>query len=168
MNKSIEYTDAEGNLVIFPKPKVTVDCDVVVQPDPCPVPVELTAEGCKDTVLVDMGDVYLESQGLILQLDVTVKHVCPGKRVALAAILTEVDENGTEHQRGMKVMTLPAHSAPVCRDVLVKCIKFVVPEDLDVSGGEPLSLCNPRNFKARFLANAIDTDYRCCEPLVTE
>ena len=103
-----------------------------------------------------------------MQLDVTVKHVCPGKRVALAAILTEVDENGTEHQRGMKVMTLPAHSAPVCRDVLVKCIKFVVPEDLDVSGGEPLSLCNPRNFKARFLANAIDTDYRCCEPLVTE
>ena len=67
-------------------------------------------------------------RALILQLDVTVKNVCPGKRVALAAILTEVDENGTEHQRGMKVMTLPAHSAPVCRDVLVKCIKFVVPE----------------------------------------
>src|SRR5699024_8386631 len=48
VNKSIEYTDAEGNLVIFPKPKVTVDCDVVVQPDPSPVPAALTAEGCKD------------------------------------------------------------------------------------------------------------------------
>ena len=69
---------------------------MVVQPDPCPVPVDLVAEGCKDTVLVDMGDVFLESQGRILQLDVTVKNVCPGKRVALAAILTEVDENGTE------------------------------------------------------------------------
>ncbi len=96
VNESIEYTDAEGNLVVFPKPKVTVDCSVVVQPDPCPVPVDLVAEGCKDTVLVDMGDVFLESQGRILQLDVTVKNVCPGKRVALAAILTEVDENGTE------------------------------------------------------------------------
>lgn len=39
-----------------------------------------------------------------------------------------------EHQRGMKAMTIPAHSYPSCRDVLVKCIKFVVPEDLDVSG----------------------------------
>ena len=168
VNESIEYTDAEGNLVVFPKPKVTVDCSVVVQPDPCPVPVDLVAEGCKDTVLVDMGDVFLESQGRILQLDVTVKNVCPGKRVALATILTEVDENGTEYQRGMKVMTLPAHSGPACRDVRVKCIKFVVPEDLDVSGGSPVSLCNPRNFKARFLANVIDTDYRCCESLETE
>ena len=168
VNESIEYTDAEGNLVVFPKPKVTVDCSVVVQPDPCPVPVDLVAEGCKDTVLVDMGDVFLESQGRILQLDVTVKNVCPGKRVALAAILTEVDENGTEYQHGMKVMTLPAHSGPACRDVRVKCIKFVVPEDLDVSGGSPVSLCNPRNFKARFLANVIDTDYRCCESLETE
>ena len=68
VNESIEYTDAEGNLVVFPKPKVTVDCSVVVQPDPCPVPVDLVAEGCKDTVLVDMGDVFLESQGRILQL----------------------------------------------------------------------------------------------------
>ena len=168
VNESIEYTDAEDNLVVFPKPKVTVDCSVVVQPDPCPVPVDLVAEGCKDTVLVDMGDVFLESQGRILQLDVTVKNVCPGKRVALAAILTEVDENGTEYQRGMKVMTLPAHSGPACRDVRVKGIKFVVPEDLDVSGGSPVSLCNPRNFKARFLANVIDTDYRCCESLETE
>lgn len=168
VNASITYSDAEGNVVIFPKPKVMVDCDVVVQPDPCPVPVELKAEGCADSVVVDMGDVSLSSQGRILQLDVTVKNVCPGKRVALAAILTEVDENGMEHQRGMKVMTLPAHDQPSCRDVLVKCIKFVVPEDLDVSGGSPTSLCSPRSFKARFLANAIDTDYRCCEGVLTD
>ena len=38
-----------------------------------PRAVDLVAEGCKDTVLVDTGDVFLESQGRILQLDVTVK-----------------------------------------------------------------------------------------------
>ena len=43
-------------------------------------------------------------------------------------------------------------------------IKFVVPEDLSVSGG---AMCSPRKFKARFLANNIDTDYRCCESAVT-
>lgn len=164
VNESITYSDKEGNVVSFPKPMVSVECDIVVYPEPCPEPVDLTVEGCQDSVLVDLGDVYLESQGRIIQMDVTIQNVCPGKRVALAAILTEVDKDGMEHQRGMKAFTIPAHSAPVCRDVLVKCIKFVVPEDLSVSGG---AMCSPRKFKARFLANNIDTDYRCCESTMT-
>lgn len=164
VNQSITYSDREGNLVSFPKPAVTVECDIVVHPEECPEPVELSVEGCQDSVLVDLGDVYLESQGRIIQMDVTIKNVCPGKRVALAAILTEVDQNDMEYQRGMKAVTIPAHSAPACRDVLVKCMKFVVPEDLNVSGG---AMCSPRKFRARVLANYIDTDYRCCESVVT-
>ena len=163
VNQSVQYSDAEGNLVAFPDPEVTVDCDVVVHPEPCPTPVELSAQGCQDSVLVDLGDVPLSSQGRILQLDVTIKNVCPNRRVALAVILTELDENDMEHQRGMKAMTIPAHSYPSCRDVLVKCIQFVVPEDLDVSGGATDALCNRRRFRARFLANTVDSDYRCCE-----
>lgn len=164
VNESITYSDQEGNVVSFPKPTVSVECDIVVHPEPCPEPVDLTVEGCQDSVLVDLGDVYLGSQGRIIQMDVTIQNVCPGKRVALAAILTEVDQDGMEHQRGMKAFTIPAHSAPVCRDVRVKCIKFVVPEDLNVSGA---AMCSPRKFKARFLANNIDTDYRCCESTIT-
>ena len=164
VNQSITYSDKEGNVVSFPKPTVSVECDIVVYPEKCPEPVDLTVEGCRDSVLVDLGDVYMESQGRIIQMDVTIQNVCPGKRVALAAILTEVDQEGMEHQRGMKAFTIPAHSAPVCRDVLVKCIKFVVPEDLSVSDG---AMCSPRKFKARFLANNIDTDYRCCESTIT-
>lgn len=164
VNESITYSDQEGNVVSFPKPTVSVECDIVVHPEPCPEPVDLTVEGCQDSVLVDLGDVYLGSQGRIIQMDVTIQNVCPGKRVALAAILTEVDQDGMEHQRGMKAFTIPAHSAPVCRDVLVKCIKFVVPEDLNVAG---TAMCSPRKFKARFLANNIDTDYRCCESTIT-
>ena len=55
---------------------------------------------------------FLESQGRILQLDLTLKQVCPGKRGALAVILTEVDENGQEHARGMKTVTIPATISP--------------------------------------------------------
>ena len=120
--------------------------------------------GCLDAVLIDMGNVSLDSQGRIIQMDVTIKNVCPGKQVALAAILAEVDQNGMEYQRGMKAMTIPAHSFSTCRDVRVKCIKFVVPEDLSVSGG---AMCSARNFKARFIAHNIDTDYRCCESMIT-
>ena len=164
VNQSITYSDTEGNNVIFPAPTVSVECDIVVNPEACPTPVAFTVEGCADSVLVDLGDTYLESQGRIIQMDVTLKNVCPGKRIALAAILSEVDENGKEHQRGMKAITIPAHNFSTCRDIQVKCIKFVVPEDLSVSGGP---FCRPRNFKARFIANSIDTDYRCCESVIT-
>lgn len=57
----------------------------MIRPEKCPEPVDLVVEGCDDSVLVDLGDVYLESQGRIIQMDVTIKNVCPGKRVALAA-----------------------------------------------------------------------------------
>ena len=166
-NQSITYSDNEGNVVIFPDPKVDVNCDIVVNPEGCPEPVDLSVDGCADSVLVDMGDVQLESLGRIIQMDVTIKNVCPGKRVALAAILTEVDENGMEYQRGMKTFAIPAHDAPGCRDVLVKCIKFVVPEALAVADEESGAMCSPRQFKARFIAHNIDTDYRCCESVVT-
>ena len=167
VNQSITYSDDEGNAVTFPSPSVLVECGVVVNPEPCPIPVELSIGGCQDSMVIDMGSTYLESLGRILQLDVTVKNVCPGKRVALAVILTEVDSNGEEYQRGMKTFTIPAHNSPTCRDVLVRCIKFVLPEDLDVSGGNPNAMCNERNFKARFIAHNIDTDYRCCDSIVT-
>lgn len=167
VNQSITYSDAEGNVVHFPEPTVLVECNEVVHPEPCPVPVDLVVEGCSDAVLVDLGDTYLESLGRIVQMDVTIKHVCPGKRVALAVILTETDENGMEHQRGMKAMTIPAHNHATCRDILVQCIKFVVPEDLDVSTDTPRAACEPRNLKARVIAHNIDTDYRCCESVLT-
>lgn len=167
VNESITYSDNEGNTVIFPAPTVEVDCGVVVNPEECPVPVDLSVPGCSDAVLVDMGSVALESVGRIIQLDVTIRNVCPGKRVALAAILTEVDGEGMEYQRGMKAMAIPAHDAPGCRDVLVRCIKFVVPESLSENGEEVGSMCAERNFKARFIAHYIDTDYRCCEAELT-
>ncbi len=167
VNKSVVYSDAEGNVVVFPDPTVRVDCDIVYTPERCPVPVDITVGNCQDSLLVDLGDTYLESLGRIVQLDVTVKNVCPNRRVALAVILTEVDANGMEYQRGMKAITIPAHSYPTCRDILVKCVKFVLPEDLDVSGGSPRSLCGPRNLKVRLIAHNIDTDYRCCEAVVT-
>lgn len=167
VNQSITYSDSEGNVVVFPDPSVTVECGIVVKPEPCPVPVDLTIDGCQDSVVIDVGDTYLESLGRILQLNVTVKNVCPRKRVALAVILTEIGPNGDEYQRGMKAITIPAHNSPICRDILVRCIKFVLPEDLDVSGGTPKAICNPRNFKVRFIAHNIDTDYRCCDSVIT-
>lgn len=166
INQSITYSDNEGNVVTFPSPSVTVDCGAVIHPEPCPVPINVTIRGCQDSVVIDLGDVSLESLGRILQLNMTIQNVCPGKRVALAVILTEVDANGNEHSRGMKTFTIPAHNNTGCRDISIKCVKFVLPEDLDVSGNTQNRICNARNFKARVIAHYIDTDFRCCDSTI--
>lgn len=162
VNQSILYSDTEGNAVTFPAPSVKVTCDDVICPEKCPTPVELSIGGCQDFLSVDLGDTCLESPGRILQVETTIKNVCPGKRVALAIILTELDHSGKECPRGMKTVTVPAHHHTGCRDVHVKGITFVLPEDLDKTGC-PHSICNTRNFRARLISHYIDTDYRCID-----
>lgn len=167
VNQSITYSDTENNTVTFPAPTVTVDCGIVVKPEECPEPVNLTMSGCQDALVVDLGDTYMESLGRILQVNTTIKNVCPGKRVALAISLTEVDSHGVEHQRGLKTITIPAHNFPTCRDIQVRCIKFVLPEDLNVSGGTPGTLCSPRNLRVRLISHNIDNDFLCCDTVTT-
>lgn len=162
VNKRITYHDAEGNSAVFPSPPIDVDCSLTFCSEECPEPVEIEFEGCQDTLDFNAGAVSLNSLGRILELSVTLENICPNKRVALAVILTEIDIHGNEHKRGMKILTVPEHFQPGCHDVIVHCIRFVLPEDLDETG-RPSSLCNPRRFKARFLANYIDSGFSCQE-----
>lgn len=162
VNESTTYSDTEHNVVRFPSPELDVDCDIVIRPEHCPKPVELTVEGCEDSVHFDAGDLWMESLGRIVLLDVKLRNICPHKRVALAVLLFEVDEEGNEYKRGMKTMTIPAHTRQTCRDVTVRNIKFVLPEDLDVCGS-PCAICNKRKFKARFIVHYIDNDFYCCD-----
>lgn len=161
VNESITYHDTEGNAVTFPSPEIDVNCGIVILPEKCPEPVNVTIDGCTDTVEFNAGELDMESLGRILQLDVTIRNVCPHRRVALAVVLHEVDSCGNEHKRGLKTITVPAHTRKNCHDVIVRCIKFVLPEDLDVSGSKD-AICNQRKFKARFIAHYIDNDFECC------
>ena len=164
VNKSLSYSDRENNVMNFPNPVVQVDCsNPMIYPEPCPSPMDFQVEGCKDSVIVDALETKLQSLGRIIQVDVPVKNVCPGKRVAVAVILTEVDSKGVEHARGMKTLMIPAQTGTECQDLLLKCVHFVVPEELDVTGNTT-SICNDRSFKARVMANYIDTDFVCCDP----
>ncbi|MBQ8238316.1 MAG: VWA domain-containing protein [Oscillospiraceae bacterium] len=163
VNESIDYDDAQGNTPDFGDPEILVNCGDVVIPEPCPLPVSITMEGCEDEIEIDAGDAVLESLGRILKLDVTIPNVCPGRRVALAVILTEEDDEGNEYRRGMKTLVIPAHDGESCRDVTVRCIRFVLPEELDVSG-DAGRLCDQRNFRVRFIANYIDAGFTCCTP----
>ena len=162
VNTDINYRDKEGNEVCFPSPSVYVDCGVDVLPEACPEPVDLTVTGCDGTIVFDAGELTMESLGRIVEVDVTLRNVCPNRRVALAAILTEVDDEGDEHERGMKIMTIPAHTAERCRDVAVRCIKFILPQNLD-GCGEPVAMCQPRDLRVRVLSHYNDGVFTCCE-----
>lgn len=158
VNQSIQYSDAQGNLVDFPDPTVNVKCDLVVCAEPCPTPVDVVAEGCSETVVVDVGDVQLGAQGRIIQLEVTVKDVCPNRRVALGVMLEELGPDGKIEPRGFKAYTIPAHTQPGCRDIQVQCIRFVVPEDVSLWGK---SLCDTRRFQVQLIAQEMDWEFHC-------
>lgn len=162
VNESVTYSDDTGNVVVFPSPNIEVECDIVVNPEGCPVPVDFSIDGCEDSVELDAGSLAVESLGRILMLDVTVRNVCPGKRVALAVIVNELDAQGNEYKRGMKTFVIPAHNRSVCQDVTVRCVKFVLPEELDVAAGSSTTICNERRFRARFITHYIDNDFECC------
>ena len=161
VNESITYTDDEGNIVTFPSPTINVECNETIYPEACPLPVDLTIDGCEDTIEFDAGELNLESLGRIVQLDVTLKNICPNKRVALAILLSEIDNEENEYKRGMKTMTIPAHTRDTCQDIIVKCIKFVLPEDLSVNN-QPNTMCYQRKLRARFIAHYIDDHFDCC------
>ena len=128
--------------------------------DTCPSAVDFTINGCVDAAQVNLGDVVITSLGRIIQLDLTLRSVCPDKQVAVAVQLTEVDDRGFENSRGIKFFTVPIRTDESCTDVQISCIRFVVPEIFN-------SICEARNFRARVLANYIDTDFVCCDNSVS-
>lgn len=162
VNESVTYSDDMGNIAVFPSPEIEVDCGTVITTEKCPIPVNIAVDGCEDSIEFNAGTLGLESLGRIIQIDVTLRNVCPHRRVAMAVILTEVDNEGNEYKRGLKTITVPAHTRAACQNIEVRCIKFVLPEDLDVSSDNSGSICNRRNFRARFIAHYIDSDFECC------
>ena len=162
VNAEIEYTDNQGNTVSFPDPTVSfpdptvhVTCGPTVPMDIDLFPVDITLEGCQDYVIYNAGDLPLEDSGRILNMAINLLSVCPGKRVALAAVLTEEDAEGMLLPRGMKTFTIPAHNMPGCSDVHVTCMRFVLPDD-----GTPF--CQPRTLRAQFMAHYVDHDFTSC------
>ena len=121
---------------------------------------QIAIKSCNDVLEKDLGEVYLESQGRMLELSFTLKQVCPCKRTAVAIILHEINSFGAELPRGFKTVLVPAHNEPKCSDIRINCIRFVLPESLDPSLGGEKSMCNTRRFVARITANYVDTNFK--------
>ena len=155
----------DGNQEPFPlmNPTITISEngeDIIVEP--CPEPIDIIVPPCQDSVHVTVPNVPIAGLGRIIQMDVTINNVCPGKRTAVSVILSEEDTQGILHPRGVKHFMIPALSGEICQSVTLKCIQFSVPEALDPDAVTD-SLCHTRKFSAQVLANYVDTDFQCCD-----
>ena len=171
VNYGVRYRDRAGTELTFPSPTVEVDCTRPPQPctDCCPDPVRVNLCGCQQNACVEVCDVTPDGLGRVVNVAVTLRSICPGKRVAAAVLLTELGPCGQEFSRGMQTFTVPAHPGPGCQDVRVPCVRFIVPEDLNLTHGcDWDSVCSPREFHVRVMANYIDTDFLCCESVGTK
>lgn len=110
-------------------------------------------DGLADVVTCNLNDVSIESNGRLLDLTVKIRGVQPGKRIALGILLTELAENGAAESRGLRTMTIPAHSESDKRDILVSHIRFILPEDLSLGSSD-----GHRLFSVGALAHYIDLD----------
>ena len=88
--------------------------------------------------------------GRVLDVHATLLNVCPGRRSALGLTLTEVDGSGTEHARGFRAVSVPAHHGKCNRDVQLETIRFLLPEDM--------SLQRRRHFICRMSHHYLDSD----------
>lgn len=157
VNRCVHYSDRDCNELTFPNPQVTIAKDMPCLPDACPQPVEAVMETCQEAVCVRAPDTPVSSPGRMVYVDALIKNVCPGRRVAVAVQLTETMCGGEEKPVGMRTLTIPPRGGEGCEDVMLRCIRFVVPDSC-------CSLCKPRSFRVRVYANYLDMDFLCCKP----
>ncbi len=119
--------------------------------------VDFTIGGCNDVVRFDAGDVSLSQDGKVLCVDVTLTNVCPNRRVALAALLSELDATDAEQRRGMNCMTVSGQNGSAPADIAVRGIRFVLPADISLSNG------GSRRFRLRFISHYIDNEINCVD-----
>ena len=67
--------------------------------------------------------------GRVLDVNMTLLNVCPGRRGALGLTLVELDGSGTEYARGFQAVAVPAHHGRCNQDMTLDTIRFIIPEE---------------------------------------
>lgn len=119
---------------------------------------EIIVNPCDEIICHNLGDFYPDSQGCILELSLTLKNVCRGKRVAVGILLYEINCNNEEYPRGFKTLEIPDQEQNVTDDIEVKNIRFILPNTQYTSGN-----MNQRRFVVKVVSHYIDfnTDNQC-------
>ena len=119
---------------------------------------EFQIQGCNDHVCYNAGVLPLSGQGRLINTSVTLRRVCPGKKIALGVTLVELDRCNRCHNRAFKAYEVTVPSGSGCiSNLQVRDIFFVVPETSSLNGGTA-TMCGTRRFKILATANYLDTN----------
>jgi len=109
-----------------------------------------SCEGSKELTL--LSECHNEdSLGRVLDVNMTLCNMCPGRRCAVGVHLTEADGSGNEYARGFRAFTVPAHDGKQNRDVDLPTLRFILPEDASMANG-----CENRHFIVRATNHYMD------------
>ena len=110
-----------------------------------------------DYVVYDLGELAPSGRGRIVEFSLRLKDILPDRRVAVAVELREQDAQEREFPRGLRTYAVPPHDGPA-RDVVLRPIRFILPEELDVSRD------GLRRLTVRVDAHYIDSGGLCVLP----
>lgn len=165
VNNRIQLSDDAGEEVTFPDPTLNIYETPQPEPEPepdgcstvtlpCPPAVTVTASGCQQAACIDVGEVCLEGTAQLLNLNMTVRGLCPGTRTALGILVKALGANGEACGCAFKSVILPARNTNPCQPVRVKGIRLVLP-----AGESCEAQRMARHYEVRVFANCID--YAC-------
>lgn len=107
-------------------------------------------EGCCEQVNRDLGSINIANLGQIINVSLTLRNVCPNRKIAVAITLVEIDQCCHEHQRAFRVFEIQTPSTS-CGNLRVNDLRFAIPVE---------NACQKRRF--RFLVTANYSDTRVC------
>ncbi|MDO5378370.1 MAG: hypothetical protein Q4G52_08550 [Clostridia bacterium] len=90
---------------------------------------------CEEVKETELASIEPEHSGKVLLVDMTLRNVCPCRRVAVGYHVSELDASGNEHSRGFKTLTVPPHYNSRATDVQVPRVRFLLPDDEDTEEG---------------------------------
>ena len=118
-------------------------------------------EPCEENKAVTVAESQHNEDGAgrVLDVNLVLRNVCPGKRIAVGITLHEVDGMGGEHARGFHAMTVPARCDDSPRNVSLPRVRFILPEDLRLEGADGPG-GNRRHFVVRTSSRYVDSAVR--------
>ncbi len=110
---------------------------------------------CDEVKGTQLAAMEPERGGKVLYVDMTLRNVCPCRRVAVGYHVSELDDAGGEHSRGFKTLTVAPHYNSRACDVQVPRVRFLLPEM--GSGEEGCRSDGSRRFIVRAEAHYADS-----------
>ena len=126
-----DWDNAEGMGCPVPRENA-----LMAQPANDPAETHVFYDSCENAKEVNVASECRDEENLgrVLDVNMTLRNVCPGRRSAVGVHLWELDEHGGEYARGFRSFTVPAHNAGRSRDVHLPSMRFILPEDVSVAG----------------------------------